>query len=914
MEFFENQVGEFRNLLGTAAAPSPGTPGSAVGPNSAHHQHHHHQHEHPPLSLSHHQPHAQHQLQHSSGPMSAAATPGHGATPLPAQLYGAASTPTSSAAYPPARAAPGSKRKNTAPASIGDDDDGDASPGSRGGAAGQRSKRSRYISIACNECKRRKIKCNGETPCQRCGNLNLQCLYAPNCCSSSVKDSDEFKHMDRRVSGLQDQVTSLFNSLAALRSEAVRLAPIQDRVLPLPSAGSTPTNSNTGTMVPLQRPELPPFRAAGFRGPTSTHFSLDVAKKTLHKMGYSNLGDGTEDTMNHHGSPVQSPLAVSHASPVYQQQAQQQYPALQSQQQQQPTTQPALQAPTSDSQSHDPLWDFEREEILHLCQLHEDDVGIMYPVVKIETVIQHAKNVATWMEAARESGYVQRSEKELAFADVDTLVLKVIMALALTVEEHGNSERATRLFESARPFIDRMLMSDPSDIKYLPLLALSAGYRFFNNEEILAWRVMGQVTRHCLELGLHRRDAIDRIETEESRVYVVHTFWTAYVIDRRWALATGLPWSIPDEEIDPQLPYPDNYPFLVSMIDYSRLNAQVWKLVRQFDGQLHTDLLPTEIEDIDLSIKKWYKSLPEETQLELSTWEVLPQLLSPQIKSPEYDLQRTQIWTYLRLNQVRILLYTPILHTHSCIMENLEAAERVVQVAKNTIRYLSHLHSTTNIYRRMQIFYHQFLTSAIAVLFLASCHAPVNFSSTCRDEFYMALELVKDMSAKSFVSRRLWSTIKSLKEVAPRLGLAEDPHSSAALTMAGLATGHRHAATQGSRGGGSSMYASSRTPVPVAATTTTSATATASPFPTSTTGGTTPGGGLVDNLQNGHQISSEMSKIFEGYMGTTNGFTPPPDSVAAGTIDDGTGSGDGDGADTSSLVGASVYQHFRDMF
>lgn len=148
MEFFENQVGEFRNLLGTAAAPSPGTPGSAVGPNSAHHQHHHHQHEHPPLSLSHHQPHAQHQLQHSSGPMSAAATPGHGATPLPAQLYGAASTPTSSAAYPPARAAPGSKRKNTAPASIGDDDDGDASPGSRGGAAGQRSKRSRYISIA----------------------------------------------------------------------------------------------------------------------------------------------------------------------------------------------------------------------------------------------------------------------------------------------------------------------------------------------------------------------------------------------------------------------------------------------------------------------------------------------------------------------------------------------------------------------------------------------------------------------------------------------------------------------------------------------------------------------------------------------------------------------------------------------
>lgn len=40
-----------------------------------------------------------------------------------------------------------------------------------------------------NECKRRKIKCNGQTPCQRCGNLSLECLYAPNCCNN-FKDSE----------------------------------------------------------------------------------------------------------------------------------------------------------------------------------------------------------------------------------------------------------------------------------------------------------------------------------------------------------------------------------------------------------------------------------------------------------------------------------------------------------------------------------------------------------------------------------------------------------------------------------------------------------------------------------------------------------------------------------------------------
>lgn len=53
-----------------------------------------------------------------------------------------------------------------------------------------RAKRNRYISIACNECKRRKIKCNGQTPCQRCGNLNLDCQYSPNCCNN-FKESEE---------------------------------------------------------------------------------------------------------------------------------------------------------------------------------------------------------------------------------------------------------------------------------------------------------------------------------------------------------------------------------------------------------------------------------------------------------------------------------------------------------------------------------------------------------------------------------------------------------------------------------------------------------------------------------------------------------------------------------------------------
>lgn len=73
---------------------------------------------------------------------------------------------------------------------------------------------------------------------------------------------------------------------------------------------------------------------------------------------------------------------------------------------------------------------------------------------------------------------------------------------------------------------------------------------------------MGQAARLCLELGLHRRDAVLQIADEEERRNAIHTFWSAFVLDRRWSFGTGLPYILAEEEIDPNLPYPvwNKYP------------------------------------------------------------------------------------------------------------------------------------------------------------------------------------------------------------------------------------------------------------------------------------------------------------------------------------------------------------------
>ncbi|KAI0450221.1 fungal-specific transcription factor domain-containing protein [Xylaria acuta] len=760
----------------------------------------------------------------STTPSVAASTPG-APTPAPVPVAGA-------------------KRKNPGP-DADDDDDDEAQNTPRSGPQ-QRSKRNRYISIACNECKRRKIKCNGENPCGRCGHLNLQCLYAPNCCATSFKDSDEFKQMAAQVSHLQEQVETLFNNLNALRAETLRAAPLHqpDRTLAGPSASSTPTST---TMTILPQPRQP---SVAFRGPTSNRFSLDVAKNTLHKMGYSYPSDNTDAIGRTRETPSTSPKLTP------------------------------LVVPSVENSTADALWELDKDEMIRLCRIYEEEVGIMYPVLRIDSIINHARTLTTWLEAAKKNGLAGGHG---GINDPNTLLLKIVLCGGLLVEGHGNSAQAQRIFAGIKPIADRMLMSDPPAVQNLPFLALVAGYHFLSADEVLCWRVMGQVVRLCLELGLHRRNVVEQIKDEEERKLAVNTFWSVYVLDRRWAFSAGLPYVVPDEEIDPDLPSPEQYPFLMMMITYSKLSGRVWRFVRHFDSQAKMDGPVDDIEDLDQLIKNWYNELPKEVQLPLSDWEDLPEYLSPPVNSQkEYDIQRLQIWTWLRYNQIRMWLHTPILHTHSSIMDNLRHAEVAVKLAKNTIRYLAHLNNTTNVYRKMQIFYHQFLSSAITILFVASCHAPVNFSSSCRDEFYMALELLKDMSAKSWVSKRLWGMVKSLRDVAPRLGLAEDPHSSAALTMAGLATGHAQT------GPGPS---------------------TSSPFGHALFVPQSPG---FDGTQNGMQMSSEMSRIFEGV------------SVKHTQLHDGLGHADPGVVGTTVPPGAptmsfgpprgSLYPAFRDMF
>ena len=96
------------------------------------------------------------------------------------------------------------------------------------------------------------------------------------------------------------------------------------------------------------------------------------------------------------------------------------------------------------------------------------------------------------------------------------------------------------------------------------------------------------------------------------------------------------------------------------------------------------------------------------------------------------------------------------------IFANPQNAWLVVDIAQDTIQVLVHLHDTTDIYSRQQNVFNHFLLSALAVIFLAVCHAPDMFSSPCRRTFSDAVELVRGLSRHSTVSKRLWNSIRGM--------------------------------------------------------------------------------------------------------------------------------------------------------
>ncbi len=234
-------------------------------------------------------------------------------------------------------------------------------------------------------------------------------------------------------------------------------------------------------------------------------------------------------------------------------------------------------------------------------------------------------------------------------------------------------------------------------------------------------------------------------------------------------------------------------PYLQQITKYNHIASKIWYY--NLSHETGADARHDNIGFLDYQVLQWYKEIPARLQYNRSE-------IASEEAIPDRGQRRLRLLLYLRANQARISIYRPILNSATSIIENQRHARTVVDVAKDTISVLTTINQTTDIYRTQQVCYNYFLVQSLAVIFLAVAHAPIEFAGGTRDEFYAALDLVKGFSTTSYISKKLWQTIRGLREVGEKIGLLArnghsasdqegevDAHSNAAVAMAGLA-GH----------------------------------------------------------------------------------------------------------------------------
>ncbi|KAK9240063.1 fungal-specific transcription factor domain-containing protein [Lipomyces kononenkoae] len=672
-------------------------------------------------------------------------------------------------------------------------------------------KRSKYVSMACFECKRRKVKCNGENKCERCTKMNLECVY---------RDPAEYMHRRSVYKGVQHTTednlpiiptsSSTYPSLGSTGSTV-----LNDRVAAVVANGSSPqytpvsevVHKNLKATPSTVTPQLPPM-AQFIQPPCPPKHGLDpplssVSTPSDRSSRSTSAGFGCLSTLSPAASdtnsssrrlpkparawdndgaksfsgPTSSSFPFQHVTGLLNSDAASKAQYKESDEDEEGEPSEESEEDKDDSVNANRKLSIsgkDNEKFLYLdyldakklIQVYESEINCMYPIFEVHELDTKYEDFRQYYE---EHGNNFPHLQDLS-------VIKIILAIATGVTETHVAE-GRRLYDEVLKMTERNIVAGAADIYTLISLWLIHNYQFHTDLESLAYRTICFAAVLAIELGLHQSSKMsqmfpDPIQRERCRAL----FWCVYVVDRRMAFSTGRPYTLRDEDIDqtsPQMHTSDEAIlddkriralYLNAMIRYSQVFGRVWKVVNAFNPPRHFTINTDEIDYIEFLIHRWQQSLPPELRLYSATER-------GEHPSPPQLSRKLQTILYLRHNLMFLHLYRPIMFSTRTIAQHMSYALRAVEIALDSIRELSRLHFETDLYASCQIHYNYFLVSALGVLFTAIIHAPTVFAAPCKKEFNMALDLIKLFSKVSRVGRRLWATVKKLRSVTAAYGI-----------------------------------------------------------------------------------------------------------------------------------------------
>lgn len=225
----------------------------------------------------------------------------------------------------------------------------------------------------------------------------------------------------------------------------------------------------------------------------------------------------------------------------------------------------------------DPLFEISREQTHDLIDVFDEEVGHVYPVADVGALHQNADILHNLVQLAGQTGAQEPpAYRPSGVTRVEIDILLVVLATGLFLQEHSQSNLGLRLFDKVKVSVERLTSAtevSPRDILLLLLSVCNHIHRtiephqqyiacqsisyFCQDEEVLAWRTVGLAARLSQEIDLHGLGtSLTTNQEGDEGVRIIRLFWSIYILDRRWSLGTGLPFTLKDSDIDTSLPKP----------------------------------------------------------------------------------------------------------------------------------------------------------------------------------------------------------------------------------------------------------------------------------------------------------------------------------------------------------------------
>ncbi|KAL2795243.1 hypothetical protein BJX66DRAFT_337028 [Aspergillus keveii] len=398
-------------------------------------------------------------------------------------------------------------------------------------------------------CKTRKVRCSGNQPCNRCEELQGECVYNDPPHSDSHNTPPQSAHPDLDLSILRmNRICEQMQQKMARFVDSHPGRPCLQRKVP------------TDNEIPHHKNHTP----TDFRYTLSlTHFTLTGRRAV------SNASDVSPKRPCHVGDGLASPDFL-----------------------------------ISLLQAAQPVLELGHAKVTQLVTTFKDEVYPIFPCVSIQ-LGQHLVDILFSL--------LNRTQYEATWnlEVIDVELTKAVVAIAMLVKHDTHSPLAADLEDHLLWSVDSCYDQDQPQFEDIIMATLLSLYFDLKHRPIKAWRLSGVAAKLCLEVGLHRESFFADTQLCPDRIAdCKRLFACVYDLNRRCSFYSGLPWTLHDSEIDLSIlsvVLPDSY--LSTMIAIDRTLSETWAIVNTPTPQ--SEKSRERVEFLNFQLQKLVGSLPK---------------------------------------------------------------------------------------------------------------------------------------------------------------------------------------------------------------------------------------------------------------------------------------------------------------